>query len=61
VVSSEKTGEVLITKKFYKADFGEVMKDEKYKKYVDAVIDAALTINPGTIEQIIEEEITSDE
>jgi recombination protein RecA len=61
IVSSEKTGEVLITKKFYKADFGEVMKDEKYKKYVDAVIDAALSINPGTIEQLIEEEITSDE
>jgi len=60
-ISSEKTGEVLITKKFYKADFGEVMKDEKYKKYVDAVIDAALAINPGTIEQLIEEEITSDE
>ncbi len=61
IVSSEKTGEVLITKKFYKADFGEVMKDEKYKKYVDAVIDAALSINPSTIEQLIEEEITSDE
>lgn len=60
-VSSEKTGEVLITKKFYKADFGEVMKDEKYKKYVDALIDVSLTINPGTIEQLIEEEITSDE
>lgn len=61
IVSSEKTGEVLITKKFYKADFGEVMKDEKYKKYVDAVIESALTVNPGTIEQLIEEEITSDE
>ena len=60
-VSSEKTGEILITKKFYKADFGEVMKDEKYKKYVDAVIDAALTISHNAIEQIIEEEITSDE
>lgn len=61
IVSSEKTGEVLITKKFYKADFGEVMKDEKYKKYINAVIDSALSINPGTIEQLIEEEITSDE
>ena len=60
-VSSEKTGEVIITKKFYKADFGDVMRDEKYKKYVSAVIDAALTINPGTIEQLIEEEIASDE
>jgi recombination protein RecA len=61
IVSSEKTGEVLITKKFYKADFGEVMRDEKYKKYVDVVIEAALTINPAEIEKIIEEEITSDE
>lgn len=61
IVSSEKTGEVLITKKFYKSDFGEVMKDEKYKKYIDAVIDAALCVNPSTIEQLIEEEITSDE
>jgi recombination protein RecA len=61
IVSSEKTGEVLITKKFYKAEFGNVMKDEKYKKYVNAVIDAALTINPNAIEQIIEEEIASDE
>ena len=61
VVSSEKTGEVLITKKFYKADFGDVMRDEKYKKYIDTVIESALTINPSTIEQLIEEEITSDE
>jgi len=60
-VSSEKTGEVLITKKFYKAEFGTIMRDEKYKKYVNAVIDAALSINPGTIEQLIEEEIPSDE
>ena len=28
-ISSETTGEILISKKFYKADFGDVMKDEK--------------------------------
>jgi len=61
VVSSESTGEIMAEKKFYKSDFGDVMNDEKYKKYVMMAIDAALTINPGTIEQIIEEEITSDE
>jgi recombination protein RecA len=61
IVSSESTGEIIAEKKFYKSDFGDVMNDEKYKKYVMIAIDAALTINPGTIEQIIEEEITSDE
>lgn len=61
VVSDEKTGEIIKEKKFYKSDFGSLMKDEEYKKYVMIAIDAALTINPGTIEQIIEEEITSDE
>jgi len=61
VVSSESTGEIIAEKKFYKSDFGDVMNDEKYKKYVMMAIDAALTINPGTIEQIIEEEIASDE
>ena len=61
VVSDEKTGEIIKEKKFYKSDFGSLMKDEEYKKYVMTAIDAALTINPGTIEQIIEEEITSDE
>jgi recombination protein RecA len=61
VVSDEKTGEIIKEKKFYKSDFGSLMKDEEYKKYVMTAIDTALTINPGTIEQIIEEEITSDE
>ena len=60
-MSDEKTGEIIKEKKFYKSDFGSLMKDEEYKKYVMTAIDAALTINPGTIEQIIEEEITSDE
>jgi len=60
-VNDEKTGEVLAEKKFYKSEFGALMRDEKYRKYIMTAIDAALTINPGTIEQLIEEEITSDE
>ena len=61
VVNDEKTGEVLVEKKFYKSDFGELMRDDKYRQHIMTAIDAAYTINPGTIEQIIEEEITSDE
>ena len=60
-VNDEKTGEVLAEKKFYKSEFGALMRDDKYRQYVMTAIDAALTINPGTIEQLIEEEITSDE
>jgi hypothetical protein len=38
------------------------MRDEKYKSYIMTAIDAALTINPGTvIEADGEEEVTSDE
>jgi recA bacterial DNA recombination protein len=61
LVTDEKTGEVLAEKKFYKADFGQVMRDEKYKKYVDMAIDAAYVIDPGEIETIIMEEVDSDE
>lgn len=60
-VSDEKTGEVLLEKKFYKSEFGQLMKDEKYSSYIISLIDASLTVNPGTIEQIIEEELKVDE
>jgi recombination protein RecA len=39
IVTDSKTGEVLIEKKFYKADFGEVWKDPQYNKYVEAVLE----------------------
>lgn len=61
VVNDETTGEVLAEKKFYKAEFGSLMRDDKYRKYIMMAVDAAYTINPGAIEAIIEEEITSDE
>lgn len=44
VVNDTATGEVVVTKKFYKSEFGEVMKDPVYGVYVMRAIDAALTI-----------------
>ena len=35
-------GEMIIEKKFYKSDFGQIMKDPQYKQYVDMLIDTAL-------------------
>ncbi len=61
MVTDESTGEILAEKKFYKAEFGNIMRDEKYHKYVMSAIDASYCIDPGLIEKIIEEEITSDE
>lgn len=60
-VMDEKTGEELVCKKFYKNEFGEMMRNPTYKKYIDIAIDSALTVNPGVVEQLIEDEITSDE
>ena len=36
-VFSQDTGEVLIEKKFYKADFKEVWEDPEFKPYIDVV------------------------
>lgn len=46
-VSDAKTGEVILEKKFYKSEFGEVMKDPQYKPFIDKVIDAAYTMTSG--------------
>ena len=61
MVNDEKTGEVLAEKKFYKSEFGALMRDEKYKKYIDIAIEAAYVVNPSTIEPLPEEEDDSDE
>jgi len=58
IVDNE-TGEMLSEKKFYKSEFGSIMKDEKYNKYIMLAIDTALTITPGTIDRLVEEEIES--
>lgn len=46
-VSDADTGEVFVEKKFYKSDFGEIMKDPQYKPFVDKAIEAAYTVNGG--------------
>lgn len=43
IVADASTGEVILEKKFYKADFGDVWNDEEYKGYVDTLLDACLT------------------
>jgi len=40
IVSSEKTGEVVVEKKFYKADFDEILKNPEYKGYLDSLVSA---------------------
>lgn len=56
IVSDPSTGEVVLEKKFYKSEFGALMKDEKYKKHIMNVIDGALTIDPGVIDRLLEED-----
>ena len=46
-VTSSKTGEVLCEKKFYKSDFGNMLKDDTYRGYLLAAIDTALTVVGG--------------
>lgn len=64
VVDSE-TSEVIIEKKFYKSEFGAMMKDAMYKPFIDKTIDAALTVKAGDVADDVEEdeveEVQSDE
>ena len=41
-VFSQDTGEVLVEKKFYKADFCDVVKDPEYAPYIEAMLEDAL-------------------
>jgi recombination protein RecA len=41
-VTNVKSGEILIEKKFYKADFGEVWNDPDYKPYIDSLLENCL-------------------
>jgi len=42
MVSSAKTGEVIVEKKFYKQDFGEVMYSSEYGPYIDSLLRACM-------------------
>jgi len=46
-VVNEKTGEVVVEKKFYKSEFGALMKDSAHGPFIMEVIDAALTMTSG--------------
>lgn len=46
-VSDEITGEIVLEKKFYKSEFGEIMKDPAYKPFIDKIIEAAYTLTAG--------------
>lgn len=48
IVNDAKTGEVVVTKKFYKDGFGDIMKDLQYKPYVDKIIEATYTLNTSS-------------
>jgi recombination protein RecA len=60
-VSDIETGEIIEEKKFYKSDFGALMKDPQYKPYIDAVIEAAYTVVPGDMLNVESEDDVVDE
>ena len=41
-VTTQDTGEVIVDKKFYKADFNEIIKHPEYGQYVDMLLEAAM-------------------
>lgn len=48
IVNDPETGEVIITKKFHKPEFFEIMNDVAYKPFVTAIIDATYTSKNDT-------------
>ncbi len=57
MVSDRKTGEILIEKKFYKADFNDLLADEKFKPYLDQLIEGVFIRG---IENPVEMEIDTE-
>jgi len=51
-VSDASTGEVILEKKFYKSEFGELMKSPAHKPFIDKIVDCALTINGGSVTEL---------
>lgn len=46
-VLDEKTGEVLLEKKFYKSEFGSLLRDDKHGPWLMEAVDSALTVVSG--------------
>jgi len=60
-VVDEKTGEVVVEKKFYKSEFGSLMRDEVHGPFIMEVIDCALTLTTGpAAETDADDNITDD-
>ena len=55
------TSEVIIEKKFYKSEFGELMKDAVYKPFIDKVIDEALSVKANDPAEDTEDSETAPE
>jgi recombination protein RecA len=55
-VTDTNTGEVIVEKKFHKAEFGSIMKNPEYKNYIDDLIGCAMTKKMGSNEPDIDAE-----
>ena len=60
-VVNEKTGEVVVEKKFYKSEFGNLMKDEVYAPFIMEAIDSALTLTAGPPTSAEDDDNVSDD
>lgn len=60
MVTDATTNDVILEKKFYKGEFGDLMKDPTYKVFIDKVIDDAY-VSKGDTVAAEEGEVTADE
>lgn len=61
LVNDVQTGEVIVSKKFHKAEFGDIMKDPEYTTFVMKAIDAALTVKFDGVAAVEGDSPESDE
>lgn len=47
-VMNEETGEVIVDKKFYKAEFDKILEDPEYSDYIDDLLEAAMAKKKST-------------
>lgn len=59
-VTDATSGEVLVEKKFYKAEFGDVMKDPAFRPFIDIIIERALIVNSDDAVSVGEEPDTDE-
>jgi len=61
-VVDDKTGEVIVEKKFYKSEFGELLRDAKHGPWLMEAIDCALTLvaGPAVDSNEVDDNVTDD-